>query len=241
MIDIHAHILPGLDDGARDISDTLEMAELAVSSGVKAIVATPHCNVPGMFRNFFANEYIRIYESAVRVLREEGIPLELYPGMEVFGTYDLPDLLVEKKIMPINQSRYVLIEFGFDEDPDFMTNVLRRVRDVGAKPVVAHVERYEAIQDNPEIIYKWRRSGYQIQVNKGSFMGRFGVKAEKVSYRLLNHDMITVIASDAHGSTRRTPYMMDAYAELSTLYPQEKLRRLFSENPRRICSNRPIF
>ena len=105
MIDIHAHILPGIDDGARDIFDTLEIAQIAVESGVTAIVATPHCNIPGLFNNFFADEYIRIYEGAVRVLKDERIPLELYPGMEVFGTYDLPDLLVSKKIMPINQSR----------------------------------------------------------------------------------------------------------------------------------------
>lgn len=241
MIDIHAHILPGIDDGARDIFDTLEMAQMAVESGVKGIVATPHCNIPGMFNNFFADEYIRIYESAVKVLKDEGIPLELYPGMEVFGTYDLPDLLVDKKIMPINQSRYVLIEFAFDEDPDFVTDLLQRVRAVGARPVVAHAERYEFVQENPQLVYEWRKAGYQIQANKGSFLGRFGRTAEKTVYQLLNHNLITVVASDAHSPHRRTTVMMDAYEELKEHCTRQQLNMLFHENPARICNNQPVL
>lgn len=241
MIDIHAHILPGIDDGAKDIFDTLEMAQLAVESGVQAIVATPHCNIPGMFNNFFADEYIKIFEGAVRVLKDERIPLELYPGMEVFGTYDLPDLLVNKKIMPINQSRYVLIEFSFDEDPAFVSDVLRRVKDVGARPVVAHAERYEFVQDNPQLVYEWRKSGYQIQANKGSFLGRFGSTAEKTVYRLLRHNLITVVASDAHSPRRRTPYMWDAYERVEEFTSRKYAELLFKENPARICRNQLLM
>ena len=114
MIDIHAHILPGIDDGAEDIYDTLEMARMAVDSGVKAMVATPHCNLPGLFDNYFSDAYVKVFQDSVRALAREKIPLRLYPGMEAFATYNLPDLLVDGKIMPLNQSRYVLVEFYFD-------------------------------------------------------------------------------------------------------------------------------
>lgn len=84
MIDIHAHILPGIDDGAEDMYDTLEMARMAADSGVDKIIATPHCNIPGMYGNYFGREYIDRYESVVRAVRKEKIPIEILPGMEVF-------------------------------------------------------------------------------------------------------------------------------------------------------------
>lgn len=165
MIDIHAHILPGIDDGAEDMYDTLEMARMAADSGVDKIIATPHCNIPGMYGNYFGREYIDRYESVVRAVRKK-IPIEILPGMEVFSTEDLPELIVNHKIMPLNQSRYILMEFAFDEDPEFAEAILKRVEEVGARPVIAHAERYEFIQDYPQIAYRWFRKGYVIQANK---------------------------------------------------------------------------
>ena len=241
MIDIHTHILPGIDDGAEDIYDTLEMASMAADIGVTAIVATPHCNLPGIFDNYFGDAYIKTFQTAVRAIQEEGIPIRLCPGAEAFGTYDLPELIVDGKIMPLNQSRYILIEFSFDEDPDFATDLLRRVRAVGAKPVVAHVERYEFVQDNPQIVYQWRKRGYVIQVNKGSFLGRFGRNAQETAYRLLRHNLVSVVASDAHSPFRRTPYLLDAYEELCAEYTKKNCDVLFQYNPARICCNKPIL
>lgn len=163
MIDIHAHILPGIDDGAEDMYDTLEMARMAADSGVDRIIATPHCNIPGMYGNYFGKEYIDRYESVVRAVRKEKIPIEILPGMEVFSTEDLPELIVNHKIMPLNQSRYILMEFAFDEDPEFADSILKRVEEVGARPVIAHAERYEFIQDYPQIAYRWFRKGKENQ------------------------------------------------------------------------------
>lgn len=241
MIDIHAHILPGIDDGAKEIYDTLAMAELAVESGVRAVVATPHCNLPGMYENFFKDEYIKIFTAAKQAIEDEGIPLELYPGMEVFATDDLPDLLVNKKIMPINQSRYVLIEFHFEEDPDFVMDVLKRVKDVGAKPVIAHAERYEFVQEYPQLVYEMRKEGYVIQANKGSFMGRFGKTAKHTAYELLEHNLINVVASDAHSPHYRTTYLRDAYEELENYLPKQIRDILFRQNPARICANQAVI
>ena len=241
MIDIHAHILPGIDDGAEDLYDTLEMAQMAVDSGVDKIIATPHCNIPGMYGNYFGKEYIDKYESVVRAIREENIPIEILPGMEVFSTEDLPDLIVDHKIMPLNQSRYILMEFSFDEDPEFADLILKRVAAVGAKPVIAHAEIYEFIQDYPQIAYRWYKRGYVIQANKGSFLGRFGSMAKRTADSLLRHNLIMAIASDAHSPLQRTPYMLDAYDELSREYSEKHLDVLFQYNPVRICDNREIL
>lgn len=238
MIDIHAHILPGIDDGAEDMYDTLEMARMAADSGVDKIIATPHCNIPGMYGNYFGREYIDRYESVVRAVRKEKIPIEILPGMEVFSTEDLPELIVNHKIMPLNQSRYILMEFAFDEDPGFADSILKRVEEVGARPVIAHAERYEFIQDYPQIAYRWFRKGYVIQANKGSFLGRFGGGPKRAADSLLRHNLISVIASDAHSPLQRTPYMLDAYEELSREYSENHLDVLFQYNPARLCDNR---
>lgn len=241
MIDIHAHILPGIDDGAEDMYDTLEMARMAADSGVDKIIATSHCNIPGMYGNYFGREYIDRYESVVRAVRKEKIPIEILPGMEVFSTEDLPELIVNHKIMPLNQSRYILMEFAFDEDPEFADSILKRVEEVGARPVIAHAERYEFIQDYPQIAYRWFRKGYVIQANKGSFLGRFGEGPKRAADSLLRHNLISVIASDAHSPLQRTPYMMDVYEELSREYSENHLDVLFQYNPARICDNREIL
>lgn len=241
MIDIHSHILPGIDDGAGDMDDTLEMLRMAAGCGIKEMIATPHCNVPGMYENYFSQEYVDKLRRVQRAAREEQIPVKVLPGMEVFSTYNVPDLIVQGKIMPLNQSRYILMEFAFDEEPEFAEDVLKRVREVGAKPVIAHAERYEFVQEDPQIVYEWRKKGYLVQLNKGSFLGRFGRRARRAAYLMMDHNLVSVIASDAHSPYQRTPYMLDAYDVLKEEYPGKYLRVLFEENPRRICENQPTI
>lgn len=235
MIDIHAHILPGIDDGAGDLYDTLEMAKLAADCGVTAIVATPHCNIPGVYKNYFGDAYREVFCRARAAIEREGIPVKLYPGMEVFATDDLPELIKEGKIMTLNQGHHLLMEFSFDEDPEFAAALLKQVRELDIRPVIAHVERYEFVQEDPWLIYEWRKEGYGIQVNKGSFMGRFGRRAFQTACELMDYRLISVVASDAHSPYRRTTYMRDAYEALLDDFPQEYLDILFEKNPARIC------
>ena len=240
MIDIHTHILPGIDDGAIDIFDTIEMARMAAASGVKAIVATPHCNIPGMFDNYFGKQYIECYTMAMEAVKKEGVPVKILPGMEVFATENLPDLITAGKIMPINQSRYILVEFPFDVEPGFVFDVLKRMKEVGAIPVVAHAERYHFVQDNPHYCYQLRKRDYAIQVNKGSFEGRFGNTVRKTAYRMLSHNMISVVASDAHGCQQRTTYLKDVYENLAEERSAKYIDVLFRQNPACICANKPL-
>ena len=236
MIDIHTHILPGLDDGAADIYDSIEMASLAYEYGTKVIVATPHCNIPGEFDNYFGDNYVRTFQKTKEIIQREQPGITLLAGMEVFTTEDLPRLLTEGKIFPINRTRYVLMEFDFAEDPDFADEILRQVKEVRAIPLIAHAERYEFVQDNPRIVYRWKQLGYEVQINKGSFMGRFGEDARTAAYELLNHNLVTVVASDAHSPVHRTTCMADAYDYLSEEYPAKYLDILFDVNPRNICN-----
>lgn len=241
MIDIHSHILPGIDDGARDIYDTLDMAAMAVESGVTKMIATPHCNLLGRHDLYFAREYKEAYQYAAEALEREQIPLKLYPGMEVFVTSNLPELLAEGRIMTLNESRYLLVEFDFEEDEDYASVMLEKILKMKAVPVVAHAERYLFVQEHPEIAKEWHKRGIPIQVNKGSYFGRFGRRAARTAEYLTDRYLVTAVASDAHSPEWRTPYMEDVYSELLEEYPRGYIRALFEENPRCILENRPII
>jgi len=240
MIDLHTHILPGLDDGAADIYDTLEMAEMAVKSGVTAMVATPHCNIPGLYDNYYGEEYVRVFQETERMLEKERIPLTLYAGMEVFMRENVPSLLCDGKLLTINAGHYILTEFSFDEDPRFAEKMLRQVYEIGLIPVIAHPERYEFVKDCPEIVLGWKQKGYKVQVNKSSLQGRFGRRIGYLAQEMLREELVTVVASDTHSPFQRTPNLEDVYEELSLEYSEEYLQMLFHKNPLRICNDQPV-
>lgn len=241
MVDLHAHILPGIDDGAVDMYDSLEMARIAVAGGVGTMIATPHCNIPGMYDNYFGQSYIELYRQVEAMLIQEKIPLMLYAGMEVFMTSDVTRQLADGKILTLNGGHYMLVEFAFDEDPDFVEHMLAEVARVKIHPVIAHPERYEFVKEDIRRVYDWRKKGYLIQVNKGSLMGKFGDRTEFVAHELMRHRLVTAIASDAHSPVRRTPYLLDVYKELRQMYSSRYLQLLFEENPMRIIKDQPVL
>ena len=240
MIDIHSHILPGIDDGARDLGDTLAMAEIAVDNGVTDIIATPHFNLPRGYENYADDSYMHTFSMAKEAIEEAGIPLKLHPGMEIYSIPEIPRLLRRGMLMSLNWSRYLLMEFDFQGDPNFADDILRAVAAEGLTPVIAHIERYRFIQDFLEIAEDWKKLGYVIQCNKGSFQGRFGRTTRRLAYHLMDHHLVDVIASDAHSPYSRTPHMLDVYDQLAADYSKHRLDALFTENPRKILENRSL-
>lgn len=241
MIDIHAHILPGLDDGARNLHETMEMLKMAAEYGVTAMIATPHCNIPGTFDNYYNEDYVQTFREVEKAMQESGIQMTLYPGAEVFVTPDLPKLMEEGKILTLNSGHYMLVEFYFDERPEYISDMLEQIAVMGAKPVIAHPERYYCVQKNLRLAQQWYEKGYVLQCNKGSFTGRFGERCEMTAYELLERGLASVIASDAHGSYQRTTVLLDAYEELLDGFDPEYLDVLFEENPRRILEDKPVI
>ena len=149
MIDIHSHVLPGIDDGSEDMDMSLEMLAMAAESGVNTLVATPHCNIPGEFENYRSQELEELFQELQRAAELEEIPLRLCRGMEVYATPDLPELLSGGQIWTLNGGRYFLVEFNFGEDPDFCTDIMEQCADLGYRPVIAHPERYYFLQRDP--------------------------------------------------------------------------------------------
>jgi len=241
MIDIHCHILPGVDDGSDSIETSLDMAALAAENGTKIVVATPHCNIPNEYTNYFDEFLKRRFRELQLAVREEGFPLQVATGMEAFGTNNLPVLLREGRVITLNNSRYLLVEFYFGDDPDRVQMVLEGLLDEGVTPVVAHPERYEYVRRDPELAVDWKDMGCLLQVNKGSIVGSFGRDVQDAVHYLIQQGLADAVASDAHSPFQRTPFMEHAYEMICDLYSVQEAQRLFWENPARILQNQPTI
>ena len=241
MIDIHCHILPGVDDGAGNMSDALEMAELAASSGIKSIIITPHCNVPGAYHNYwnyFMNEDV---ENLQREIRNHNINLTVYPGQEVYLAPGFAELLKKGEFIGLNESRYMLVEFGMSERADVAYRKLQQVIAEGYVPIVAHPERYGFVTEQQEAVYRIKDIVALLQVNRGSIKGAFGKSAMKKANEIISTFQADFVASDAHSQYSRTPYLADVHEFISEEISTEYGDWLFKVNPRKVISNEEIF
>ena len=243
MIDIHAHILPGVDDGSPSLESSLEMAVLAVESGVHTLIATPHCNLPDELDNTGGLDTAgvrRHVDELSRALSREGIVLRLYPGMEIFGTLQTAQRLREGKLCTLSGSRYPLIEFPFIDYAEEATEILESVLRLGLRPIVAHPERYRYTQSQPQLLNLWVDMGCLLQVNRGSLLGRFGEREEELSHALVGRGFAAFVASDAHTPVVRTTWMRDVWEMLAQEYSEQTAHALLEGNPARVLHNQEI-
>ena len=241
MIDIHCHILFGVDDGSGCLSESIEMARIACESGTRTIVATPHTNIPGENGLAWGDTLKRSLAGFNERLRAERIPLTVCPGQEVFYAGDVVALLKRGAITTLNGSRYLLIEFNFSSSLNTILDACEVLSTIGIVPVVAHPERYEALQDNEDEVYHLKkRSGCLLQLNSGSLFGDFGRSAESAAHGMLAEGLADFIASDAHGPYVRTPFMADAHEMVSEMFSLDYADMLFRENPELLLQDKEI-
>lgn len=239
MIDLHCHILPGVDDGAENMEDAIAMARLAAQSGVTDIVATPHFRGERSSMQLLPliDERLAEFREAIK---DEGIDIKIHSGAEILCLPETPYLPKDIKLPTIGQGNYILTEFYFDETEYNISESLRSVAERGYIPVVAHPERYEAVQGDPRILARWFREGYVLQVNKGSVMGAMGRGAERVADFMLENGLAHVIASDAHSPRRRTTDMRRLNEYLSDILDEEYVEILLRRNASRILRGKNI-
>lgn len=242
MIDIHCHILPNADDGAETMDESLSMIRAAAESGVTAIIATPHSNLPAVPEKHYVSYALRDrFVDLCLAVRNAGIPVEILPGAEILCTPDLPELLREKQLLPLAGTRYLLAEFFFDEPLSYLDHMLGVIRAFGLIPVIAHPERYDAVQATPGCVESWLDAGCVIQLNKGSILGELGHRAEFTSHWLLRRNLVHLAASDAHGAVRRTTPLDELNRCLSRMYSPDLANTLLDHNPQRLLQNLPLL
>lgn len=241
MIDIHCHILPEFDDGASSPEEAIAMAHMAADSGVTAIVTTPH--FPGK-----ADSLERIpalldrYEWLRRAVRSQRLPLKIYPGAEILCLPDTLDLAKDHTLPTIGNTVFLLTEFYFDESFSQMSRLLEGLSKEGYIPVVAHPERYHAVQEDPKLLKQWYEKGYVLQLNKGSILGSFGPEPEEAAAAMLEMGLAHLIASDAHSARRRTPHMGALGFWMEENCDPDYARLLLAENAARLLAGkRPVY
>lgn len=240
MIDIHAHILPGIDDGAQNLDSALAMAVMAAKSGVTILAATPHCVEFSRQPNLWGPELRERIQRFQRELNDACIELTIVPGMEIFGTENVPQLLKEKKMIGLNGSIYPLIEFPFYNYVGHATEILEEITAMGMRPVVAHPERYLYVQEDPSILNLWVQMGCLLQINKGSLLGRFGRYERRLAYELVDRGFAFAVASDAHSHRQRTTWMLDVERMLREEFSPRVAETLLKRNPMKLLSNETI-
>lgn len=240
MFDIHCHILHGVDDGSGNMSDSIEMARLAAESGTKGVIVTPHCNIPGMFDNYWCEEL----GSKVCTLRNEidrqKIPLKIYPGQEVFLSRAFDEHVESGGFITLNNSRYMLVELDFRIDTASAFSRLESLVSLGYVPVLAHPERYGFIIENPALVRKIRALGCLVQLNSGSLAGDFGWLIRKTADVIAENRLADFIASDAHSQYSRTPNLSPVHELICENLSYDYADVLFRINPVKVLNNEII-
>ncbi|MFA9396917.1 MAG: tyrosine-protein phosphatase [Clostridiaceae bacterium] len=208
MIDIHCHILPGIDDGSEDLETSLSMVAIAKKQGIDSIIATPHY-IYGQNEN----NYQDIKQAVIDLNKEieaRELGVKIYPGQEIYlDKYSL-DLYKEGILGGLYDTRYVLVEFPMDKLPKDALDLIYELNILGAKVIVAHPERYNYIIKDPLLINKFINEECYFQINSHSITGLFGKEIKNTAKILIENGVCDFIASDAHTTRRRKPEILEA-------------------------------
>lgn len=237
MLDLHCHILPGLDEDATpDLDSALALARLAVADGVTTLVATPHLLPHEVERSTAIRGRVAGFSAR---LREAGLPLEVLPGAEVVATWELLDHLDTLPRLG-SQDRYLLLETPFAGVPDFLPELIFALQVRGLQPVLAHPERSPLARERFDLLLRLAETGCPLQINVTSLTGRQGWLVKRLALRLLRRVPGCVIASDAHDALYRPPLLSPARRAFRSLGGEERFRQVTEEYPRRILAGEKL-
>ena len=233
--DIHCHMLPDTDDGAKDKMQAAEMLRIAWQEGIRTICVTPHYR-PHRFpvdeavlkdRLDWLRQMAARIDKSIRIVR----------GNELYYSESGLEDLESGKCRTLNGSRYVLVEFSPAAGRGAITGGLSRILSCGFEPVLAHVERYESVMQDWRYVEELRRQGAVIQVNAQTVMGDYGLKAKRGVKKLLKKQLVDVIATDAHSSGRRSPRLKECGEFLEKKFGKDYAEALLLKNPDKILRN----
>jgi len=232
VIDLHCHLLPGIDDGAATLEDALALARALVEDGVTQVVATPHWT-PGVFDNRRQAIYAEADKFAA-ALRAFNIPLQLHAACEVRLSADLLDLMVADELAYLGQHqgfKVLLLEMPDAQIPPGTDRLVRALLDKRIRPLIVHPERNKAVMDQPERLRPLMEMGCLVQVTAASVLGEFGSKALATAQALLDLGWVHVLASDAHNLRGRRPRMQAARELLAQQLGEERARWMTETYP----------
>ena len=238
FVDIHCHILPGVDDGAADIAQTQKMLRMAAAEGICEIVTTPHYKMGRNRRNASKERIAELVQELQRWLADEGINIQLYTGNEILYSYEIDHLLEAQAVCTLADSSYVLVEFSPGDEFTYIKNGVQKILMAGFVPVVAHIERYEVLRKRQEYVEELVEMGAYMQVNASSIIGKAGWSVKRCVVRWIRDELVHIIASDAHDDKKRAPIMNKAAQIVERKFGVHKVMNLFYKNPKAILQGK---
>jgi protein-tyrosine phosphatase len=238
FIDLHTHILPGVDDGATDMSQSLKLLRMAWENGTRTVVLTPHYR--GKYKSNTPEDLRHEFAWLQEMVQEELPNMRLYLGQEISYESDAPEAMHEGRVLTMNDSQYVLLEFKTNS---LLSQIITGVNETinhGCIPIVAHIERYDISRKEPALVDELLDMGALLQLNADSVMGANGFGVKTFCHRLLKEEKAHFIASDAHDVKHRAPLLRDCFLRVHGKYGKEYAARLFYENALAVIENRTI-
>lgn len=238
LIDLHCHLLPGIDDGASDVATALAMARLAVADGIEHIACTPHIT-PGVYDNTASDIEARVAELAT-LLAAEGVALTLWRGADVHVDPQLVTRLRDGVVPTLGQSRYFLLEPPHHVAPPRLPELVQDLLQAGYIPIITHPERLRWIESQYDLIIRLVRLGALVQLTAGSITGGFGKRPQYWSERMLEEGVVDIVATDAHGTTGRPPLLSAAREAISTRLGEAEALEMLYNRPARVLRDEPM-
>lgn len=235
MIDIHSHIIPNVDDGARSVEETFNILKEAQEAGFTDVILTSH-----FLLNYYetnAQELIFWKEKLQEVLKKQGTKINLHSGMEIYITNQMEELLENKKILTLANSRYMLIELPLATNVKYFDYVVYYLEAKGIKPIIAHPERYKCVQKDPDIVEEYIEKGCLIQCNYGSIVNLYGREAEKTIKTILKKNQVRFLGSDVHRENGTYLIILDAIKKIRKIIGENKINEITTINPKKILQN----
>ncbi len=232
MIDIHCHILPGIDDGSSSLEESLAMADIAVADGIHTIVATPHIKGEVHLPQFLQQQVVKLNE----VLTKRNYPLQILVGADVSAM--LPPQEIAR--YTINGSNYFLLEFPHSHLPKQARQMVFNMCMAGLRPIITHPERNPSIIREPELLFSLVDSGCLVQITAGSLTGNFGADSRDCASYMLKRGQVHFLATDAHSATHRRPVLSEGVSAASAIIGDEAAQKLVTSNPAAVLSGRSL-
>ena len=238
FIDLHCHLLPGIDDGPRNWETTLTMARLALAEGIHTVVVTPH--QLGRYERNTPDRILELTAEAQQRLRAAGLPLTVLPGADVRVQEDLPSLVRNRQVLSLGDRRaHLLMELPHDQVLP-LANLIYQLHCLGIACILSHPERNEQLQENPELLRPWVQQGCLLQVTSASIIGHFGSVAKRFSRWLFRENMVHLVATDAHDATHRPPLIRQAFEKARRWVGVSRAEKIFFENPQAVIRGKAV-
>lgn len=228
FVDMHIHILPGIDDGSQNLETSIQMLRIAAKSGITDMIVTPHYK--NGRHNASPATIELLIDKVTAAMRREGLDIGLYPGNEVFYYDGAAEDVAAGRINSLNGTDRVLVEFLPGERYIYIRNAVDAIIGVGYVPIIAHVERYECVIERPELVHELRVLGAEIQINSGSVAGNLGSKIKHFVMELLQDEDVDYIGTDAHDDKKRVPDMKKCAATLRKICDEEYIKMITCDN-----------